>query len=471
MANWLLLQGDFADETTMRLDAHGIPCALIGVTRPYGVMGITFPEENFVDAMTILGMDATKKYRTEETDRYGTYLIEFLEEGTALPLQTEFKEDLNDYATQVRVIQYNNMEHYRDMEPVLKEYTELLGLKIRISNPHSSEIPVAIGRDDTLFIWCWAIPKIRGRYDGGAATKIKSCFGIRLAGGQSDGITPTGVGVPMVDGDGNTVAEVIDNNIFVLFDLPHAPAAEPLRAILESYCQTMLGVDKADIAEKMTLKREEALAKEAEHSRDNYINACANRLGSEKERASKAIKEHNAEIADYQKRLVETYRKRDEDMARVMALEAIDGGENTKYGAEYDALAEVEKVKRVIVRDGMVQVYTDNIYINYDGKTYDIGEFRIDIGTNGELHAINLTRTISGKAHPHIDSNGWICLGNVSSGIAELIANYEFAVVAQIMIQFLCTFNAGPHYSVRGFPVVELPEEEKDKKEDKSEAV
>ena len=73
----------------------------------------------------------------------------------------------------------------------------------------------------------------------------------------------------------------------------------------------------------------------------------------------------------------------------------------------------------------------------------------------GNLSIENLTGKCDGYDHPNIDTNGTVCLGNLSEGVAKLLAAYDFAVLAQVLIQFLRNYNEyDPYHRIYNWPMV-----------------
>ena len=47
-----------------------------------------------------------------------------------------------------------------------------------------------------------------------------------------------------------------------------------------------------------------------------------------------------------------------------------------------------------------------------------------------------------------------MCLGNLTDGVAQLLAGYEFAALAQILLQFLRSYNEDePYYKIDNWPL------------------
>jgi hypothetical protein len=93
---------------------------------------------------------------------------------------------------------------------------------------------------------------------------------------------------------------------------------------------------------------------------------------------------------------------------------------------------------------------TDMIDINYQDHVYHMGEYRIDINTDGSDGGVtihNLTQLVAGRYHhPHIASGGKCCFGNISTGVAKLIGDYQYVVLIQLLINYLKSYDRGGAY-------------------------
>jgi hypothetical protein len=202
------------------------------------------------------------------------------------------------------------------------------------------------------------------------------------------------------------------------------------------------------------IKRQEKLA-----TRRRYVKECQERALTRINEAKSGFEKAESDLSEFEKKIVETLRNRDFYKKELEKLRNDKKDDNQKYKDEFDVLCDVEGVKKVDVLEGVINVYTGNIVIPYDSTLYDIGEFRIDIPTNGKdvVRAYNLTRAPSNYYHPHVRMDGGCCLGNLSHSITELISKYEFSIVAQVMIQYLCTVNPGDWYT----PIENWPKKKK----------
>lgn len=209
---------------------------------------------------------------------------------------------------------------------------------------------------------------------------------------------------------------------------------------------------KARAEEEKKRKKEEYMA-----TRRKYVAECNKRLAERLETARNDLEEAEATLAESQARISESLRIQKESLAEIDRLEGEKTEESKKFRDEFDALLNIDMVKRVEVSSGNVKVFTEHVYVNYSGSTYDIGEFVINIPTNGRgaVSCQNLTRKVNGYNHPHVQSSGNCCLGNISSGVAQLIGKYEFAMAAELMIRFLHSYNnSGPYHKIDNWKTV-----------------
>jgi len=126
-------------------------------------------------------------------------------------------------------------------------------------------------------------------------------------------------------------------------------------------------------------------------------------------------------------------------------------------GAEYESLLKIPKVKDVRVEGSNIIVMTETLNCRDDrtGNWHEIGAFRIalPIRDGKSPNWKNLTRTVSGyksgQNAPHIWADGTACLGNTQQLFPDLLEKGQFAIAAQLAIEFVETANtsdsAGKH--------------------------
>jgi hypothetical protein len=109
-------------------------------------------------------------------------------------------------------------------------------------------------------------------------------------------------------------------------------------------------------------------------------------------------------------------------------------------GRDFDRIAGLPGVVEVRVTDGVLQVFTDSIVIEYGFRHYRLGRFRLDLYFDGRVFLRNLTDRYETYDHPHVE-NGRPCLGNIQEWVQCLLAQREFAAATQVLLQYLRTVN------------------------------
>jgi hypothetical protein len=158
----------------------------------------------------------------------------------------------------------------------------------------------------------------------------------------------------------------------------------------------------------------------------------------------------NAEqsIRDYTLELKRQYENRNRLMNQVesaeVKLKAVDG----QIIKELDNIVANPKVKELFIKDGKFIVHTQPIYAYHDrtGERYYIGNMKIEMNpqnTQVKFFGDNPRKSYWGEGcpHPHVNTSGEACLGNVSTTIAELCAQMELYALTLICIDFLESVN------------------------------
>ncbi|MHB8619198.1 MAG: hypothetical protein ACYDAG_06475 [Chloroflexota bacterium] len=122
---------------------------------------------------------------------------------------------------------------------------------------------------------------------------------------------------------------------------------------------------------------------------------------------------------------------------------------------EYDRLVTVPGVRAVEVDGSTLRILTQPIRISWAGRTYQLGDYRLLLALNGDTRIESVDR-LGPKPHwdhPHVQ-DGLPCLGNLRPGILKLIAEYEIALAAQVLVEFLQTYQPETAYCpIEGWPL------------------
>lgn len=121
-----------------------------------------------------------------------------------------------------------------------------------------------------------------------------------------------------------------------------------------------------------------------------------------------------------------------------------------RKGTEFDNLLLHPDIENIELEGYRIIVTTKPIKIEYDGELYFIGRCVIYLDTNGSqgyvLRFKNLDQNIQGHAHPHVETNGVPCLGNIKECIPQMVGANQFAAVINVAIQYLKSYTHGDGY-------------------------
>jgi len=333
------------------------------------------------------------------------------------------------------VIKDWNGEHSTDFVSVT---TEVLGPVV--SEPINIYVPHGVtrqGRKTGFNIYIWSAPC--GKKDRTCQRKF---WGIDVD-CKDTSFGPVFKGSVIYDHDGNAVAELIDNNnLYIFHDICH----HGTKRELEIY-RHILEVVVFEIS-STSEERDRILKEKQSQNRDRYIELCMNRMSEERKNLVKKIEQAKSSIDKCKRDLIRNIRVVEEESFLVENFESALLERKEVYGEEFDKLLEIDKVIGVEVSTKRVEVYTKNLYCTdpRSNVVHDIGKFRISIPIGkGTILWHNLTRRIYGYSEdmhaPHVFKEGKACLGNAEQVLPELIAKYQFSIIAMYAIQFIESVN------------------------------
>ncbi len=189
-------------------------------------------------------------------------------------------------------------------------------------------------------------------------------------------------------------------------------------------------------------------------AKQRYVKECSKRFSKviqEKQLSLNGLKE---KIQTLTEQLVETNNTLEIQQAELAGLVAGDNSFNKKFEQEFDNLKANPFVEKVEVANGVVKVFTTDMIVNYRQQKYNFGKFRIEMHSKGYLKVYPLSRKyiVNRCVHPHVRVYGDCCLGNISKEVAKLLARYEFAILAQLIISFLQSYSGeNPYQSIEGW--------------------
>lgn len=263
------------------------------------------------------------------------------------------------------------------------------------------------------------------------------------------------VKTPPADGQRLTTYHAPGQGYLRIEGLPECPGDREIREVC-SILETLL----PQVIENDPVKRaaliERARVAEQARSKAAWVKANLKFFERTLEGTKKAIDQAQTATEKAQQEVVKQIRIREGQGRKLLQLEASRPQVEAKYADEFDRLAELPHVVRVAMDGNKICVFTDRMFVEHGGNRYDIGDFRLEVytdGSNGGVCMFNLTRTIdgyeTGMQGPHVMRSGKPCLGNLKEAIPQYIGEGEYSIVVMLCVQYLQSVNvsdaAGKH--------------------------
>jgi len=251
-------------------------------------------------------------------------------------------------------------------------------------------------------------------------------------------------GFPLISSEDNGVGFWVDNRIVVLScrDLQNWRQIESfgnfLKLVLKCPKDQNINIWISEQERMKTIEQMKQLA----------LKRFAGQIDQTKNRLS----EVKSEIGVYRDSLISRIR---EQASLSLELETLQKMECEQFEDVQEEIENLFKIPQLvsarISEDNKFIVETHNIYIDSGNQRYDIGKFRITIflGKNSGKNVVifqNLTRIVetnvySKAHHPHINGDGYACLGNMLQPLVDAVARYDFTIATLICIRFLESVN------------------------------
>lgn len=296
--------------------------------------------------------------------------------------------------------------------------------------------------DGRYYIWIHSAP-----CDHGLGTAPAKLWDIPVE-DRINAFRPTGEGILLYDTEGNEAGELVGTNLYIFHSLVSLASEKELqifRRIVQE-AVLLLKATRRQIAQRKREYKERLLL----HTRAEYIRACAQRLDGERQQTRASITSLEDEVEKSQRTLVMYIRKLEQLRRHSVFLESDGTTSDERFGLEFDKLFETEGIKNVVIKDGLIQVFTEVLYCAdpRTKKRHEIGAFRIEISPEydgGGVRWFNLTRQVDAleakMQAPHIYNSGRACLGNAAEIFPNLIARHQYAAVITVAIRFVQEVN------------------------------
>ena len=459
-----------------------IPFICIAVEKPKEGKFCFFAEKNLSLLYKGGYMGVREDYSEEETDILGKYMLCRRNYASALQVEEKEKEKEDEY----KVTCYdsvNNNTIPEDLKLRFINYTKsiasIIGKNIKIGIPHRSKKNVPKSSPSNLFyIFIWS--QVEENDLPITVVTPRTMWGITIS-CMDPSFSPSGKGIPIITDENYCVAEVFENALYIHYDVCNkdvSTADEAFKKILNEF----VDIYKMDsISKEKYLEKIKIIKRNADVT--NFVNFI---VAKNKERIityEKAVRDSIITIEEQQREIVRQLNIiRENDVILLGMKNRVSSLAETSKD-EYEKTLKIKKVTEIKCISDRIEVYTKDIYIDEKDITrknkviYHIGKFVIYIYLDGRIRFYNKTNqgmgpgytlpkgfngnTSYNRHHPHVNSEGIACLGNLSSILPKYIADCNISVVVTLLIKFLETVYVedGAGAGIYWWPVV-------DKKED-----
>lgn len=180
--------------------------------------------------------------------------------------------------------------------------------------------------------------------------------------------------------------------------------------------------------------------------RQNWIKFYKQHLVERKEQIESEIEHYRHELSDLGQDIEDVQRSLAESQPILRDLEKSIQDNNTKgereFALEFNKFRKIPHIEAVEIANEEIRIYTDTIYISYEDKKYEIGDFLIRFGTekNGFIKVKNLCNTSTlDKDHPYSYNtrDQSFCFGDLSGYVATLLKQKDYFSLIIVILQAL----------------------------------
>jgi hypothetical protein len=173
--------------------------------------------------------------------------------------------------------------------------------------------------------------------------------------------------------------------------------------------------------------------------------------GIEERRSSlkDTIQQAEYTLESLNREMFELARKRELDKTILSHLEKPTIPPPKRISSEYSSLKKLvpSLYQQIEFEDNTVRAKTYPVSISYESDDYDIGTLVIELNlSRGQAKITNLTNASNGYPHPHVNESGEICLGNISTGLARMLGEFEIYGALELLHKFVHTYNEPDAY-------------------------
>jgi hypothetical protein len=340
--------------------------------------------------------------------------------------------------------------------PTLAEYSEALGVPVRLEVPRGL-VARPRGRRG-WWLHPFALPGRPGWLGLGSLVRphnLPAVCGFPLPPDRRNAWNVPvreGWGRPLRDLDGQIIGLLRETDVYILFDLlGQEPKLAGIltRSILDLSLEAgrlllpvLTGLGPATLEARLRQLRQttevEAFRASAAWRADRQLGDVS---GSEIEALANRLQELERDLRTSGRQMHSLERRLTLAERRLTDLGHLQASEEALV-RDFDRLVGLPGVTDVEVRDGVLRVFTDAIAVNYGGRQYRMGRFRLDLHFDGRVFLRNLTDRYETYDHPHVE-NGRACLGNIQEWMQRLLGQREFVAACEVLLHYLRTVNPG----------------------------
>lgn len=449
-----------------------------------------FPEEYLSKVNEVLGFNKNIKYNTKSTNVEGIFLLETvvdLEKEITMENAEYKNEKIEETKSEWTVNWIESLSHSSKINEIQKkEFTTYLQKvanitkkHIKVGVPHGAKKDYPTNTVNYIHVYIWS--QISSNTFSFITTP-DTMWGIQV-GMKESAFLPSKKGYLIRCPESNyVVAEVIGSALYIHHDVCHYNIVNEdmlFKRILDEFIT--IYTMSPEQCKQFILKQE---ADESLAAKEQFKTLIQSDINKSIERIKNKIVTDFSNIDNYKKLMLESIRDVKQNEIIVEALSNKVDSLSEQLEKEYAKILQIERVKRIEIKDKNILVYTKMIYINAPSfadkkimKIYKIGEFCIKIGIESVIKFENLTNNGQGpgytrpvdfnanydynRHHPHIQHNGNACLGTLSPVIPKYLAEYQYSVLVILLIQFLqtVTLDDSAGRGIYWWPIVDKMEE------------
>lgn len=179
-----------------------------------------------------------------------------------------------------------------------------------------------------------------------------------------------------------------------------------------------------------------------DYSADRFSKSVGAATERRIERMRRSVASYEEEVRSMERSIVTRLRECSALRQQISAMESVD---STR--ARLRALREFEKIYELpdvaaayMDSDDRLRILTHPISIEFHGITYDMGCYDVVIYSDGTVR-IDGDNPRGRHIHPHINEEGYPCLGDFGEMLRSAVGEFDFLTAAIVITQFLRSYT------------------------------